>query len=254
LGIVDEARPPHAKGTRQKTHSMKNYCTAALALAFGLSVACLGADEKLDLKNPKLRLSYSIGANIGSNLKQQELDVDPKAVAAGLADAFSGKPTLTEAEMTETLDQFQAEMRAKMEAKQKTAGENNLKAGEAFLAANGKKEGVKSLASGLQYLVLKSGNGKTPKSTDRVKVHYHGTLTDGSVFDSSVDRGEPVTFVLSEVIPGWVEALQLMKEGDKWRLFIPSKLAYGPRAVSDKIGANSALVFEVELLSIENPN
>lgn len=127
----------------------------------------------------------------------------------------------------------------------------NQKKGEQFLADNAKKEGVKTTASGLQYQVIKSGTGKTPGKKDTVKVHYHGTLVDGTVFDSSVDRGEPISFPVDGVIPGWTEALQLMKEGDKWKIFIPSNLAYGERGAGDKIGPNSALVFEVELLSVE---
>ena len=140
---------------------------------------------------------------------------------------------------------------AKMQAKQAESGEKNLKAGELFLAENGKKEGVKTTASGLQYKVVKSGSGKTPAVTDTVKVHYHGTLIDGTVFDSSVDRGEPVTFPVNGVIPGWTEALQLMKEGDKWQLVIPSKLAYGENGAGGKIGPNAVLQFDVELLGIE---
>ena len=133
----------------------------------------------------------------------------------------------------------------------KPASGNTAEAGEKFLAENAKKEGVKTTASGLQYKVIKSGTGESPKPTDTVKVHYHGTLIDGTVFDSSVQRGEPISFPVQGVIPGWIEALQLMKVGDKWQLFIPSKLAYGERNPSPLIGANSTLIFEVELLGIE---
>ena len=218
----------------------------------GLFCGSVRGQDKLDLKDPKQRASYSIGADIGANFKRQDLEIDPKAMAAGLADAVAGKTALTDAEMKETLNNFRKEMMAKMEVKQKTDGAKNIKEGEAFLAANAKKEGVKTLPSGLQYKVLKSGTGKTPKATDTVKVHYHGTLIDGTVFDSSVDRGEPATFPVTGVIPGWVEALQLMKEGDKWQLTIPSKLAYADHgAPGGKIGPNSVLVFEVELISIE---
>ena len=134
------------------------------------------------------------------------------------------------------------------------AGQRNVVGSPAaFLAKNGKLEGVKTTASGLQYKVVKSGTGKTPKATDTVKVHYHGTLIDGTVFDSSVERGEPVSFQVEGVIPGWVEALQLMKEGDKWKLFIPAKLAYGNRSPGGKIGPGSTLLFDVELLTIEKP-
>jgi FKBP-type peptidyl-prolyl cis-trans isomerase FklB len=222
-------------------------------LFLGYSLASLWAQEKLDLNDLKQRTSYSIGANIGSNLKQQNLDLDAKALAAGIADAMNGKAQLNETEIAQVLNRLQQDMASKMEAQQKEQGDKNLQAGETFLTSNSKKEGVKSTASGLQYQVIKSGAGKSPKATDTVKVHYHGTLLDGTVFDSSVERKEPVTFGLSEVIPGWTEALQLMKEGDKWKLFIPSKLAYGARAAG-KIGPNSTLIFEVELLAIEKPN
>ena len=212
------------------------------------------AQDKPDLKDPKLRVSYAIGTDIGSKMKEQGLEIDPKALAAGLADAFAGKPALTPAEVGQTLTEFSKDMQTKMASKQKAAGEENVKKGEAFLAANAKKEGVKVLPSGLQYKVLKAGSGKSPKATETVKVHYHGTLIDGTVFDSSVEKGMPATFGVSQVIPGWIEALQLMKEGDKWQLVIPSKLAYGERAPGGKIGPNSVLVFEVELISIEKPS
>jgi FKBP-type peptidyl-prolyl cis-trans isomerase FklB len=134
---------------------------------------------------------------------------------------------------------------------EKTSDTKPSATGGDFLAENAKKEGVKTTASGLQYLVIKSGTGATPKLTDGVKVHYHGTLTDGTVFDSSVERGEPISFPVSGVIPGWTEALQLMKVGDKWKLFIPAKLAYGEQSPSPRIPPNSVLLFEVELLGIE---
>jgi FKBP-type peptidyl-prolyl cis-trans isomerase FklB len=225
---------------------MKRYIIPTLILGL-MAGSMQAAEEKPDLKDPKQRASYSIGADIGSNFKRQEIEIDAKALAAGLSDALAGKTTLTEAEMKETLNTFRKDLQAKMEVKQKSAGDKNVKEGEAFLAANAKKDGVKTTASGLQYKVIKSGTGASPKSSDSVKVHYHGTLVDGTVFDSSVERG---TFGVGEVIPGWTEALQLMKEGDKWQLYIPSKLAYGERAAGPKIGPNSTLIFDVELLSI----
>lgn len=214
-------------------------------------VVSVGAQDKPDLKDPKLRASYAIGTDIGSNFKRQQIDVDPKALAAGLADAIAGKMLLTDAEIKQTLEDLSTELRSKAETRQKAAGEKNIKDGEAFLAANAKKDGVKTTASGLQYKSLKAGSGKTPKSTDTVKVHYHGTLIDGTVFDSSVERKEPVSFGVTQVIPGWTEALQMMKEGDKWQIVLPSKIAYGPQGAGGKIGPNSVLVFEVELLAIE---
>ena len=228
---------------------MKRHLIPLLALGLLANSGC--RQEKIETTTPKQRVSYSIGVDLGNNFKRQNVYIDPKVMAAGIADAIAGKTVLTEAEMREAMTKFQQEMMAKMQSGQKVDGEKNLKAGEEFLVANAKKDGVKTTASGLQYKVLKSGNGKTPKATDTVKTHYHGTLIDGTVFDSSVDRGEPVTFPVNGVIPGWTEALQLMKEGDKWQLFIPAKLAYGERGAGEKIGPNSALIFEVELLSIE---
>lgn len=204
-----------------------------------------------DLKDPRQRASYCIGLDIGSNMKKQKLDLDSKALAAGLADALAGKPGLTAEEIHATLADFQQKEMAKAEARAKTAGAENAKAGEEFLAANAKKDGVKTTTSGLQYKTLKSGTGKSPKTSDTVKVHYTGKLIDGTVFDSSVERNEPATFGVDQVIPGWTEVLQLMKEGDKWQVYIPSKLAYGERGAGPDIGPNSTLIFDVELLSIE---
>src|SRR3954463_3102231 len=157
--------------------------TAATLFATGLC-----AQEKMELKDARQKSSYAIGMDIGANFKKQDLDIDMKALAAGIADTVAGKPQLTDAESKAALDEFRTKMMAKMEAKQKTDADKNVKAGEEFLAANAKKEGVKTTASGLQYKVIKAGDGKgaSPKPTDTVKVHYHGTLTDGSVFDSSV--------------------------------------------------------------------
>ena len=243
-----------ANGALSLSAGVAYHMTSLRITTFALSALLAGtafAQEKPDLKDPKLRASYAIGWDIGSKMNEQGLELDPKTLALGLADAFGGKPALTPAEMGETLREFSNTMRAKMEAKQKSAGDENLKKGEAFLAANAKKDGVKATASGLQYKVVKVGTGKTPKSTDTVKVHYHGTLIDGSVFDSSVDRGEPDSFPVDGVIPGWTEALQLMKEGDKWQLTIPAKLAYGENSPGGKIGPNEVLVFDVELLAVE---
>ncbi len=221
---------------------------AALALLLCASVA---SAESADLKDPKQKLSYAIGTEIGANLKKQGVDIDPKAFSAGLADALAGKLQMTDAEIKEAMNAARTQLIAKQQAKQQADATVNAKAGETFLAANAKKEGVKTTASGLQYTVLKSGAGKTPGPKDTVKVHYQGTLPDGSVFDSSIARGEPVTFQVDGVIPGWTEALQLMKEGDKWQLVIPPKLAYGATGAGDKIGPNQVLIFEVELIDIE---
>jgi len=226
-----------------------------LTLAATALLTCsVNAQTKMEFKDLNQKASYAIGADIASNIKQQGMDLDPKAIAAGITDTFAGKTQLTEAEMKEVLAEFRTQMMAQMESKQKASGEKNLKDGEAYLAANAKKEGVKATKTGLQYKVIKEGKGKTPKATDSVKVHYHGTLIDGSVFDSSVERGEPISFPVGGVIAGWTEALQLMKEGDKWQLVIPSKLAYGEQGPGGKIGPNSTLIFDVELLAVEAAN
>jgi len=221
-----------------------------------LLAAGVQAQDKVELKDAKQKASYAIGMDIGANFKRQDLDVDPKALAAGIADTMIGKTQLSEAEAKQVMNEFRTQLMAKMEAKQKTDADKNAKEGAVFLAANAKKAGVKTTASGLQYKVLKAGDGKgkAPKSFETVKVHYHGTLIDGSVFDSSIERGEPATFPVNQVIPGWTEVLQLMKEGDKWQVYIPGKLAYGERSPSPKIGPNSTLIFDVELLSIEKAN
>ena len=221
-------------------------------LALGLLVSSVNAQDKPDLTNPKQKTSYAIGVDVASTLKDRDIDLDPKALAAGISDTLAGKPALNQQEVDDTLSKLRQELMAKAEAKEKVEGEKNLKEGKTFLEANAKKEGVKTTATGLQYKVLKSGAGASPQKTDTVKVHYHGTLIDGTVFDSSVQRGEPITFPVSDVIPGWTEALQLMKVGDKWQLFIPSSLAYGEQSPpGSKIGPNSTLLFEVELLGIE---
>ena len=209
------------------------------------------SSSQLDLKDPKQRTSYAIGTGIGNSFKTQGVAIDPNALAAGIADAIAGKLAMSEADIRTTMDQVRNDLVAKQQAKLKTDGASNAKAGADYLAANAKKPGVKTTASGLQYKVIKSGTGKTPGLKDTVKVHYHGTLIDGTVFDSSVDRGEPVTFPVNGVIAGWTEVLQLMKEGDKWQVYIPPQLAYGEAGAGGKIGPNSVLIFDIELIDIE---
>lgn len=190
-------------------------------------------------------LSYSVGILVAQNLKSQGFDkLDAPSLAQGIADVLSGAQTRLDA------NQANAVVQNYMMEKSQSAGKENLEKGRKFLEENGKREGVVTLPSGLQYEVMKAGDGPSPKATDKVTVHYHGTLIDGTVFDSSVERGQPATFPVNGVIKGWVEALQLMKVGDKWKLFIPSELAYGSRGAGGDIGPNEVLIFEVELLSI----
>ena len=201
-------------------------------------------------------LSYSIGMSLASFYKQQGItNINTVLLDRAVNDVLkSGKPLLTEQQMTACVNNYMQKKQAEKNAAdhQANAGilDVNHKAGDAFLAENKTKPGVVTSASGLQYLVMKEGTGPKPLPTDKVKVHYHGTLLNGVVFDSSVDRGEPIEFPLTNVIQGWVEALQLMPVGSKWRLFLPSNLAYGDNAAGPKIPAGSTLIFEVELLDI----
>lgn len=210
------------------------------------------AEEKKALQTAKEKQSYSLGADIGSKLKGQSIDIDADLFSQGLKDAVSGgKLMMTEQERKETLTGLQKELMEKQAERIKQISEKNKKEGEAFLSENKNKEGVKTLPSGLQYKVIKEGAGKTPKADDTVVTNYRGTLTDGTEFDSSFKRGEPATFPVKGVIPGWTEALQLMKEGSKWELFIPSNLAYGERGAGNAIGPNATLIFEIELISVK---
>lgn len=201
------------------------------------------------LSTQEQKLSYIFGQNIGSQFRSESVDVDVEAFSAGVRDALDdAEPRLSEEEMMTVLEAFQEQQIAKQEAETAAAAEENKAAGEAFLAENAEKEGVVALDSGLQYKVIEEGEGASPAADDTVKVHYRGTLIDGTVFDSSYKRGVPATFGVNQVIPGWTEALQLMKEGAKWELYIPPSLAYGPGGTGGAIGPNETLIFEVELL------
>jgi len=230
---------------------MRHLLAATLCAAVALSGAAFAA-EKPALKSDKEKLGYSIGMDIGGNLKRQSIEVDPDALAKGIRDAYSGKKTLlTDEEARQVIQNFQKQMMEKRAEAVKQQGEKNKAEGEKFLAENKGKEGVRTTASGLQYKVIQEGTGKSPTADNTVTAHYRGTLIDGKEFDSSHKRGEPVTFPVSGVIPGWTEALQLMKEGAKWQLFIPPGLAYGERGAGQEIGPNATLIFEVELISVQ---
>jgi FKBP-type peptidyl-prolyl cis-trans isomerase len=224
-------------------------------LALSVGGGLFAADEKpaAQFKDQRDKISYSLGVNIGGSMKTQGADVDIDLVSAGMRDALNGKTKLTEQEVRETLMAWQTDLRAKRMEKQKAEGEVNRKAGEAWLTENGKKPGVKTMPDGLQYKVLVAGKGSQPKPTDKVSAHYKGTLTDGTEFDSSYSRGQPLTIPVMGVIAGWQEALTNMHVGDKWELYIPSHLAYGERGSPPKIGPHATLVFEMELLGIEAP-
>jgi FKBP-type peptidyl-prolyl cis-trans isomerase len=210
--------------------------------------------KKLNLENQKQKASYSIGYNMGKNLRNISSEIDLFIVMQGLVDGEGGdeKAQLEMAEMQKVMMEFQAEMRKKYQEDKKKEGKNNKIEGEKFLKENAKKEGVKVTESGLQYEIIKEGTGPHPKSTDKVNVHYKGMFIDGKEFDSSYSRGKPATFLLNRVIKGWTEGLQLMKVGAKWKFFIPAEIAYGEKG-KNEIGPNAALIFEIELLGIDKP-
>lgn len=222
---------------------------AVLALGAAVLAGCKQADKPVanvaELELDK-RFSYAVGFELGNRFKNDDIAVDSQLFAQAVSEAMAGTESqLSEEQLKETMEAMRDMQMAKAQAKQ----EEQAKAAEAYLLENAKKDGVTTTESGLQYEVLAAGKGDKPGEADQVKVHYHGTLVDGTVFDSSVERNEPVTFGVTQVIPGWVEALQLMSEGAKYKLTIPSDLAYGPRGTPG-IPPNSTLVFEVELLEI----
>lgn len=191
------------------------------------------------------KISYALGVSLGNNLKNSGFSqIDTQRLTDGIRHAIKGEP------LDMSLNEAQKIVNEYLQQLQKQTFENNIREGKEFLTNNAKRPGVKTTASGLQYEVLIRGNGAIPKASDTVKVHYHGTLISGKVFDSSVQRGEPATFGVTQVIQGWVEALQLMPAGSKWKLYIPSELAYGERGAGQLIGPHTCLIFEVELLDI----
>ena len=225
------------------------FAAAAAMLALGCKS---GANEAVKLETDTDRSSYSIGYDIGSNFKTGEVDINVEALVAGIKDALGGgQAQLSETERSAAMEAFQAAMMNKVESGRKEEGEKNVLEGETYLAANKGKEGVVTTASGMQYRVLKKGAGPKPGLTSTVVTHYTGRLINGKVFDSSVERHEPATFPVNQVIAGWTEALQLMEVGSKWELTIPANLAYGARGAGPDIGPNATLIFEVELLEIK---
>lgn len=223
-------------------------------MALGLAVASQQAvaEETVKLNTEKDKISYSIGMDIGNSFKGRGMDVDIELVYKGLEHSFNGKETAVSLdESRKILMEYGRKMREKEMAKSSQSSDANKQEGDAFLAGNGKKDGVVTLPSGLQYKVIEKGDGASPSIDDTVETHYRGTLIDGTEFDSSYKRGQPAVFPVKGVIAGWTEALQLMKVGAKWQLFIPSDLAYGERGSMPKIGPNSTLIFDIELLGVK---
>jgi FKBP-type peptidyl-prolyl cis-trans isomerase FklB len=208
--------------------------------------------KKVELKSEKDKISYVIGLNIGSSLKRDEVDIDPDIFFKGLNDALSNSnPLLTQEEMQKTWADFQQKFQNKQKEAQKNLADKNKKEGETFLSANKKKDSIITTKSGLQYKILKTGTGKIPTIKDTVVTHYRGNFIDGTEFDNSYKRGEPATFSVGGVIPGWIEALQLMSVGSKLQLFIPPNLGYGEGGAGQAIGPNMTLIFEIELIAIK---
>lgn len=220
----------------------------AVVAALGLSASAVAADK---LESEKDKVSYMVGMDVGRSLQQIKDELDLKVFMQAVEAVLQGQPTaLSDEEALAVRQGFMQKLQAKQAADQQAAAEKNKAEGEAFLADNKKKSGVVTTESGLQYQIVTQGDGAKPALTDTVKVHYVGTLLDGTKFDSSIDRGQPAQFALNGVIPGWTEALQLMPVGSKYTLWIPSNLAYGDRGTPGPIGPNSTLKFEVELLEI----
>lgn len=227
-------------------------------MARWLAVLCLWTlantatgEEMTALKTQKDMVSYGIGVNIAKSFRQDDVDIDLDLLIKGLKDRMAGdKLLMPERELRKVLNVFQADLRHKRRASQLIAAEENRKKGETFLAENRTKKGVKMLPSGVQYRIIKAGDGRKPTDADMVECYYRGMLLDGTEFDGT-DPGQPATLRVSQLIPGWKEALKLMPAGSKWQLFIPPQLAYGSRGVGSDIGPNETLVFEIELLAVK---
>lgn len=229
--------------------------TMSTAIAAGATTeAATAAPSATSLTTDVDKLSYSIGADLGRNFKKQGIDISPAAMAKGLQDGISGgQLLLTDQQMREVLNKFQKDLMAKRTAEFNKKAEDNKSKGESFLSQNKTKEGVVSLASGLQYKVIQKGDGAKPSKDDTVTVDYSGSLIDGQIFDSTEKTGKPATFKVSQVIPGWTEALQLMPAGSTWEVYVPASLAYGPRSVGGPIGPNETLIFKIHLISVKKP-
>lgn len=231
---------------------MRLVAAAVITMAMSTTIAAADATATTSLNSDMDKLSYSIGADLGKNFKKQGIEISPAAMAKGLQDGMSGgQLLLTEQQMKDVLNKFQKDLMAKRNAEFTKKAEENKAKGEAFMSQNKAKEGVVSLPSGLQYKIIQAGTGAKPAKDDTVTVEYTGKLIDGQVFDSTEKTGKPATFKVSQVIPGWTEALQLMPAGSTWEVYVPAGLAYGPRSVGGPIGPNETLIFKIHLISVK---
>ncbi|MDF1881801.1 FKBP-type peptidyl-prolyl cis-trans isomerase [Sulfurimonas sp. MAG313] len=235
----------------------KKYISVALSALVILGLSACNDEKALNKEMKTLtsfedKAGYSIGVQVGKQLSPTKNTINIEALMMGVKDTLEGqKLQLSDEQMTTTMQEFKTKMQEDMAKKRKASLEINAKEGTAFLKKNKEKEGVVSLNSGLQYKIIKVGTGKTPKATDTVETNYKGTLINGTEFDSSYKRGQTASFPVNGVIKGWTEALQLMKEGSKWELYIPSSLAYGEQGAGQLIAPNSTLVFEIELIKVK---
>ncbi len=226
-------------------------CLSGIACAALFSTTTLADDPTTGLETEQQKIGYSFGQMFGRRLGESMPDIDIQAFTQGILDAYSGNPAkISDEEINALVQTYQQKQQQKQQQRMESMAAENREKGTAFLTENAGKDGVVTTDSGLQYKVLSKGEGESPKISDTVEVHYTGTLINGDVFDSSVQRGQSVSFPVNGVIPGWIEALQLMKPGSKWQLFIPPELAYGP-AGNGRIGPNETLLFEVELIAIK---
>jgi FKBP-type peptidyl-prolyl cis-trans isomerase FklB len=231
---------------------MKQRLVTAFGIGFLVSLGWAEEGQGLKLDDETDRINYGVGYQIGGDFKRQGVELNTDALVRGIQDAIEGRePPMGRQEMNQTLRDFKRRIMVAERERLKQQTQKNFEEGQAFLAENAKREGVKVLPSGVQYKVIQEGTGRSPDTDDTVTVHYRGTLLDGTEFDSSYQRGKPTTFRVNRVIPGWTAALPKMQEGAKWQLFIPSQLAYGPKGVGESIPPNSVLIFEVELLSVQ---
>lgn len=238
---------------------MKSVAAMLIGMSMSTFVAASAAvpaaetnGKPASLSNDKDKLSYSIGADLGVNFKKQGIDINPAMMALGLQDGATGnKLLLTEDQMKDVLNKFQKDLISKRSAEFNKQAEENKAKGDAFLNQNKSKAGIVSLPSGLQYKIVNAGNGAKPAKEDSVTVEYTGQLIDGQVFDSTDKAGKPATFKVSQVIPGWTEALQLMPTGSTWEVYVPANLAYGPRNIGGSIGPNETLIFKIHLISVK---
>ena len=225
-----------------------------LLISLGLALAPTAFADNHALNTIEQKASYTLGADIAKNFRNQGLEIDVKAFSLGLEDALQNRDLkLSEEEMMSSINAVKQRMQKQQLEKQKTIARKNLDEGNAFLTENAKKEGVVTLDSGVQYKVLTKGKGDSPTPEDTISAHYRGTLLDGSEFDSSYQRGTPLTLQMGSVIKGWGEVLKLMKPGSKWEVYIPSDMAYGEKGAGDAIGPNQALIFTIELIDFESP-